>query len=186
MERGRFYQHFGERSGSGQQERLPSLPFGGMPPSGEQRRVPIDVEARLAEMDRTWGTPREIGTSINDAANIMDDRLNSLHQEVLATGDQASIQTMNVVNFTFKFYHFNFLTHEKRVALYEALKVSREQYPHAKRYVMTERERRIVSACSERMGNGAWYDFAIQPEGAEEMPIPSLADVWDYDFADTE
>ncbi len=166
MERGRFYQQFGERSGSGQQERLPSLPFGGMPPSGEQRRVPIDVEARLAEMDRTWGTPREIGTSINDAANIMDDRLNSLHQEVLATGDQASIQTMNV--------------------LYEALKVSREQYPHAKRYVMTERERRIVSACSERMGNGAWYDFAIQPEGAEEMPIPSLADVWDYDFADTE
>lgn len=186
MERGRFYQQFGERSGSGQQEKPPYLPGGVLPPSGERRRGPIAIEARLAEMDRMWGSPREVGKTITAAANIMDDRLNLLHKEVLAVGDQASIQTMNVVNFTFKYYHFNFLTHEKRVTLYEALKVWREQHPQAKEYVMTERERRLVSECSERMGNGAWYPFAIAPTGASREPFPRLADFWDYDFPDTE
>jgi len=186
VERGRFYQQFGERSGSGQQEKLPALPLGEKPLSGERKRAPIAIEARLAEMDSMWGIPREIGKTVNDAANIMDDRLNALHQEVLAVGDQASIYTMNVVNFTFKYYHFNFLTHDKRVALYEALEAWREQYPQAKAYVMTERERRIVSDCSERMGNGAWYPFEIDPTGESVEPFPRLADLWDYDFPDAE
>jgi len=184
MERGRFYQQFGETSGNGRQEKLPALPLGGMPPSGERRRAPIDIEERLAEMDRMWGTPREIGKDSLEAADIMDDRLNALHQEVLATGDQAAIHTMSVVNFTFKYYHFNFLTREKRVALYENLKAWRERYPHVKEYVMTERERRIVSGCSERMGNGAWYPVAIAPTGDSIEPFPTLADLWDYDFPD--
>lgn len=181
MERGRFYQSFGETSGKGRHEKLPSLPLGTTPPSRERRRVPIDIEARLAEMDSKWGTPREIGKTINEAANIMDDRLNSLHQEVLAIGDPESLHTMNVVNFTYKFYHFNFLPHEKRAALYEALKVTREQNPQSKAYMTTARERRIVNDCSERMGNGPFYLYTMQPKGLLNVPVPTLEDIWDYD-----
>ena len=190
----------GERRGNGQQFNrgvipssldlgLPGIPVRGSLEQGrrlsatERTGIPIDIEARLAEMDSMWGIPIEIGKTIHKAANIMDDRLNLLHQEVLAVGDQASIHTMNIVNFTFKYYYFNFLPQEKRVALYEALKAWYEKGARPEKYFTTAREKKIVSECSERMGNGAYYVY-------EHFPIddynhtPTLEDLWDYDFPD--
>lgn len=151
-------------------------------PQVERTGMPIDIEGRLAEMDRTWGRPEDLEETIGAAMNIMDNRLNLLHQEVLANGDQASIHTMNVVNFTFKFYCFNWLPHEKRVTLYHALKAWYEKRNQPQPYFITTREKKIVSECSERTGNGAWAMYEGREEMDDVVPSPTLEDLWDYDF----
>lgn len=152
--------------------------------AGERVRVPVDIEARLAEMDAMWGTPIALGKTIDKAVNIMDDRLNLLHQEVLEIGDQNSIRTIGVVNLVFKQYHFNWLSHEKRVAFYQNLKEWHETGSHTGEYLITVREQKIVSECSERMGNGQWEQYNAASPTDSYIPIPTLEDLYGWDAPD--